>query len=574
MKGSIFHPKALEAHIGILGKTGSGKSFLVQQEVERLARAGERVCLIDPTDRYWGLRLEPSGNKASDIPIVIFGGDRGDIPLAASHGKTVAEVVGTTDTPTIISTRHFTVGERTRFWIDFAETLLRINRGPLHLAIDEAHLFAPQGKVLSVNAGEMVAATNNLVSLGRGAGLRIMLVSQRPAKLHKDSLTQVETLVAMRMLAPQDRQAVKDWMGENADIAAGEKLLPSLPSLPTGTGWVWSPEIGVFGLKQVPMITTFDSGKPAAAAKAKNLKPIDLESLRGKMEKVVEQAKANDPAALKRKIADLESQLAKVKAPAVDPEAAEKARWDGYAQGRAHALVSMPATIERLKKLGADLLAVADDMAKVVGAEAIVPTFMTKKSTPIKSVQRSDSIPRSPRETPPPVRHREAPALAQGDITASDKKILDALAWWMALGITVPTKIQVALIAGYRPGSGRVGNLLGGLHQRGYISYPRAGEVMLTELGLNAATHPGDLKGTVDIHDRVMAVLDPSERKMLQPILDAYPEARPKSDIAQYAGYLPGSGRVGNLFGALRSLGLIDYPSPGTVKAESILFAD
>jgi DNA helicase HerA-like ATPase len=88
--------------------------------------------------------------------------------------------------------------------------LHRVNSKPLHIIIDEAHLFAPQGRVPDPQSGRMVHAANNLVSGGRVKGLRIMLISQRPAKLHKDSLTQVETLIAMRLIAPQDRAAVED----------------------------------------------------------------------------------------------------------------------------------------------------------------------------------------------------------------------------------------------------------------------------------------------------------------------------------------------------------------------------
>jgi DNA helicase HerA-like ATPase len=178
---------ALEHHVAVLGKTGSGKSYAAQGIVERLIKKRARVCLIDPTDRYWGLRLDADGKKPSGHEVVIFGGQRADLPLAETHGATLAEIVGTTATPVIISTRLMTVGQRTRFFTTFAETLLAKNEGPLHLVIDEAHLFAPQTKVASVESGQLLHATNNLVSLGRGIGLRIMLLSQRPAKLHKDS---------------------------------------------------------------------------------------------------------------------------------------------------------------------------------------------------------------------------------------------------------------------------------------------------------------------------------------------------------------------------------------------------
>ena len=130
----------------------------------------------------------------------------------------------------------------------------------------------------------MVHAANNLVSRGRVKGLRIMLISQRPAKLHKDSLTQVETLIAMRLIAPQDRAAVEDWIGEWADPKQGREVITSLPSLPRGTGWVWAPELGVLAKMAFPRIKTLDSSStPEHGAPVKSpveLNAIDIAALR------------------------------------------------------------------------------------------------------------------------------------------------------------------------------------------------------------------------------------------------------------------------------------------------------
>jgi hypothetical protein len=76
-----------------------------------------------------------------------------------------------------------------RFFTDFADTILRVNRGPLRLVIDGAHLFAPQAGTRGADAmpDMLLHAANNLISLGRSRGLRIVLISQRPAKVHKDT---------------------------------------------------------------------------------------------------------------------------------------------------------------------------------------------------------------------------------------------------------------------------------------------------------------------------------------------------------------------------------------------------
>jgi predicted GIY-YIG superfamily endonuclease len=72
----------------------------------------------------------------------VFGGDHGEFPLLGSQGELIAEAIGETPTPAILDTTRMKTTERMRFFTDFADTILRVNRGPLRLVIDEAHLFA------------------------------------------------------------------------------------------------------------------------------------------------------------------------------------------------------------------------------------------------------------------------------------------------------------------------------------------------------------------------------------------------------------------------------------------------
>jgi uncharacterized protein len=259
---SAVPEKILGQHIAILGKTGSGKSYCAKGIAERLLIEGKRVCIIDPTGVWWGLRNASTGRGAG-FPVLVFGGDkeRCDLPLNHWQGEELAKIIGTGHVSAILNTRDLTIKQRTEFFANFAEALLRVNRGPLSLVIDEAHLFVPQSRPSDVASGRMLDAGNNLVSLGRGIGLRIVIISQRPAKISKDSLTQAEALIVLRLIAPQDRRAVEDWIGEWAQPEEGRELLRSLASLPTGEGWVWAPESGVLKYSQFPRIKTFDSSK-------------------------------------------------------------------------------------------------------------------------------------------------------------------------------------------------------------------------------------------------------------------------------------------------------------------------
>ena len=324
---------ALSQHMAVLGKTGSGKSYAMRGIVEQLLNDKARVCVIDPTGAWYGLRTLADGKHAG-YPVAIFGGSHADFPLAAQHGEELAEIIGTSSTPAILDVSLLRTGERTRLFTDFAEGLLRKNRGPLHLVIDEAHLFAPQGRVNDPQSGAMLHAANNLVSLGRSRGLRIVLITQRPAKLHKDSLTQVETLVAMRLIAPQDRKAVEEWIKDNTEGDQGRQILSSLATLKTGQGWVWAPELGVLERVQFPTIRTFDSGRAPdlEGASGPVLAPIDREAIAGRLKAVAQDAIDNDPKRLRAKIAELERQISQHKCPVAVPHSGielEEARLSG-----------------------------------------------------------------------------------------------------------------------------------------------------------------------------------------------------------------------------------------------------
>lgn len=301
----------LTQHVAVLGKTRSGKSSVMRGLVEDLLEREQPVCIVDPKGDWWGIKLAADG-KGPGFPVVIFGGEHADIPINEHAGAHVAELFATGNRPCLIDLGGWTVGARTRFWVEFASTLFKHTRGSRWLAVDEIHNFAPKGKVFDAEAGKALHWTNRLASEGLGKGVSMIFASQRPQKVHNDTLTSAETLIAMRVLHPSDRGAVAEWIKGCGD-SEGSEVLNSLAQMDRGEGWAWSPEIG-FGPKRVkfPMFRTYDSFRPQTVEDARKLKgwaEVNLNEVREKLAATIEKAKADDPRELRRRIQELERQV-------------------------------------------------------------------------------------------------------------------------------------------------------------------------------------------------------------------------------------------------------------------------
>jgi hypothetical protein len=285
---------------------------------EHLLDKNRRVAIVDPKGDWWGLKSSADG-KSAGYPVIMFGDFKEpratDVPINDRSGKHVAELIATGNRPCVLGFRGWMPAQLVRFWLDFAPALFNANEGELYVIIDEVHNFAPKGKIFDPDAGKCLHWTNRIMSEGRGLGLTFFIASQRPQKVHNDTLDNCETLIAMRVAHPAARQALKDWIDGNGDPAKGKEVLATLAQLKRGEAWIWSPE-NDFGPERVqfPMFQTFDSFAPPQLQKKVSQagwSEIDLDQVKQKLSEVIAEAKANDPKELKAEIHRLRSELAK-----------------------------------------------------------------------------------------------------------------------------------------------------------------------------------------------------------------------------------------------------------------------
>jgi hypothetical protein len=554
--------EALSQHAAILGKTGSGKTYAWKVAVEHLLQHGKRVAIVDPTGAWWGLRSSADGKRAG-FPVLVLGGDHGDLPLPALGGAAVARLVAEQGVSLIADTSALTVGERTRWFIDFGTTLYRLNRAPLHLVLDEAHNFAPQGKVPDPDTGRMLHAANTLASGGRSRGIRLAMITQRPQKLHKDALTSADTLVAMRVLAPHDREAVRDWIRGCGDEAQGKQVLDSLASLQRGEGWVWYPEGGYLKRLKFPPIGTFDSSATPVDGHVreapKSLAEIDLSAVRAALEDAVKEAEANDPKLLRRKIADLEAQARDLRehpAHVVDPGAEERGYERGVAVGRAEVLAHRPALELSVEALDG---AVARAVAQV---RAALEPFARQLTEPPPARSRLPAV-----VLPAAMRHNATPPAGPGaPLPRAERLILTALAQY-PVGRTA---VQVAVLTGYAAGGGGFRNALGALRSAGRLD-GNGDRLMITTAGKQALGSFTPLPVGRALLEHWMGQLPKAERKSLEALAEVYPKTLSVAQVAARAGYDAGGGGFRNALGRLRTLELVR--GRGELRASEDLFS-
>lgn len=238
--GSLKIPRtAATKSFALLAKRGAGKTYTGAVMAEEFYKVNIPFVVFDPIDVWWGLRYDADGKKEG-LPIVVFGISHADIPLDRDMGRKIAQAIVKENVSCIISTKGIPkVGQR-HLIAEFAEELLNINNTPRHVFIEEAHEFVPQ-RVFG-GLAKCFSAVESLVVMGRNCGLGVTLINQRAATLNKDVLTQVDSLLAFRNIAPQDRKALKEWVEAHSAEGDFKMFMDSLPSLPTGEGWIWSPE--------------------------------------------------------------------------------------------------------------------------------------------------------------------------------------------------------------------------------------------------------------------------------------------------------------------------------------------
>ena len=270
--------------VAIAGRRGSGKTYGASKIVEGLCEANAHTVVLDPIGSWYGLRLAADGVQ-SGIPIPVLGGLHGDGPLDQQSGAAVAAAIVETGSSAILDIPLMRKSARDYFATKFAEELYQLQkvaRKPICVVLEEAHTFAPQ-QARGGTERPLLGAMEDLVRLGRNAGIGCLMLTQRPQSIHKSVWSQAEVALVFQLNGARERAAITEWVTDHG--APVKEQLSALPSLQPGEAFLWSPQwLQAFERVHVNQRRTYDASATPEFGTDQFLPeppPIDTPALRG-----------------------------------------------------------------------------------------------------------------------------------------------------------------------------------------------------------------------------------------------------------------------------------------------------
>lgn len=548
----------------IVGIRDSGKTYTATEASEELFEAGIPFVWLDPIGVAHNLRIP---GKGRGYPVVVAGGKNGDLPLTTkSAGATLRAAMKSGISLVIdLFSVELSKADWRRIVRECAEILLHENgdHGLRHLFIEEAAEFVPQ-KPMDY---DVFSAVEKLVRMGGNSKVGVTLINQRSADLNKSVLELCANVFVHRQKGKNTILDLKKWFTLlDLTDAEQDKIADSLPNLKSGECWALLNDVHKPVFVRIPEKNSLhpDRRAKSTAAEIAKRKPVPADAfvadMQSKLAKVIEEATANDPAVLKRRISELEREAKKgtTSAPVekINTAAIERAARDGgYADGWNECWpVAYTAGAKALQKsVGQVAIAQAD------AAPPQKPPRAPKVPQGTSGyVERPASRAVPTRPVTPPTRRDAGKTNGHDELTSPQRRVLQSVAFWRSVGTETPSRAQVAGVAGYSPSSGGFNNLIGGLNTLGLITIPMPGRVALSDAA------PFDPLSVDEARDKVLSVLSGPQRKIVDAVI-AHVDDISRDDLGERTGYSPSSGGFNNLIGSLCTLTVLMKPAAGHV---------
>lgn len=564
--------EAVTQTFAIVARKRVGKTYTASVMAEEFISAKLPIVVLDPTGAWWGLRSTADG-KGDGYPVVIIGGSHGDVPLEEHAGKVIADLV--VDHPGFyVIDFSLTESEaaQDRFATDFGTHFYRRKesaRFPMHLFIDEADAFMPQQPFPGQK--KMLGAFDTIIRRGGIRGIGATLITQRPAVLNKNALTQAETLIALQMSGSQDIDAIEHWTRVHGTKEQRAEMIGSIATLQRGECWFWSPSwLEVFKRINIRERQTFNSSAtPKAGEKAiiaPKLAPVDIQKLGDRIKDAAEKVKENDPAELRRRIIALQKELGVLKTQSQKIPSPVQKEISVLTDEDRRLVSNLAEKMEEFSCRREELI-----KSQVVLSKAIVTVLEQSQHIKQKLLSPPSRVapqPMSARVANPVIPRTVTPDSTNGDISIGkcERALLSVLAKYPE-GCT---KNKLILLAGYS-WSGSTQNALGKLRALGLVDGQNSGVIKITDAGM--------ANGKFDPLPEGEQFLDywlnypqfgKCERTLLKCLIEN-PAGLDRQQLLEASGY-EWSGSTQNALGALRTAGVIVGRNIETMRAVEEFF--
>ncbi|MEE6211011.1 DUF87 domain-containing protein [Salarchaeum sp. III] len=207
----------------LTGKSGSGKSNTASVVIEELLDAGFPVLIVDCEGEYYGLKEE--------FELLHAGADEEcDIQVGPEHAEKLASLALEQNVPVILDVSGFLDEDASDELVRETARQLFVKekklKKPFLLVVEEVHEYIPEG----AGMGETGRMLIKVGKRGRKHGLGVMGISQRPADVKKDFITQANWLVWHRLTWENDTKVVGRIVGSEygeqvSELDAGEAFV-------------------------------------------------------------------------------------------------------------------------------------------------------------------------------------------------------------------------------------------------------------------------------------------------------------------------------------------------------------
>lgn len=210
----------------VTGKRGSGKSWTTAVMMEEFNRLGLQFVCFDALDAHGNLPdlegvegLQPAIGQSVDM-------------------KALVKRLGETNKSLVIKLAGLPLQMQQELIADYCEALLEAHLGKgIHTVIEECQDFIPQmGRPISFDP------IVRLCKLGRALGYGATLVSQRPAGVNKEALSQASIYLVHNVINNRDLKALDEQLSFGTDKKVVKRLLNGIAAARKGECVAYAPE--------------------------------------------------------------------------------------------------------------------------------------------------------------------------------------------------------------------------------------------------------------------------------------------------------------------------------------------